>query len=492
MGIAKLKASAVGFIARREADYIQLLLGHPGPRGKEAGLERLCAHYRSGRLLRDSHNICQSLTGLLYDPDENVRRWAFNAIALVGTREQNLDATIDALNRNRGNEDVFAAGVSALVALTDPQSVQAEIKRAGLEVEGPVLLAAAQYGPGFYDRLRDVTVDPDFASATELRLATVLVGLDKAPENLFSPKYANGDVLGSFHTHGDRQVAQYAAWAAYEHPQLGLSNLGFRPTEIRDQVPDVRKYGARLLATDDASVAQHSALIDELTHDPEPKVREGLASGLLRSYSPGFEATTARWYTRETDRASKEALIEHFVANAGRCDLYRDIAIEEYKAAPQGAMLRAKLEARAEGSDIYREFRRLDLQDTSLELFGEERGKVGGTTVNNNTFNINAQNVGVVGATNEVSGGVTQSANQTFQTATNLVDDLIRLLPEDGKVASEGRAIAEAAKAAPSKGAFEKVLGWMENTKKAASLVVATSKDFSAILDGLQDVLTSL
>ncbi len=154
-----------GFIGHQEANYIHLLLGHPEPRGKEAALERLCAHYRQGRVLRDPHGICQSLPGLLYDADPNVRRWTFNAVALVGNKVQNLEATIDALARNRGDEDIFAAGMAALVALTNAGETEAELKRMGVEFEGAVLLAAAQQDASYNDRLatRKRGFDPTFS-----------------------------------------------------------------------------------------------------------------------------------------------------------------------------------------------------------------------------------------------------------------------------------------------------------------------------------------
>ncbi len=174
-----------------------------------------------------------------------MRRWTFNAIALVGNKAPNLDATVDALERNRGDDDIFAAGMAALVALTNEKETEARLKQIGVELDGAVLLAAAQQAPSYNDRLAARRVDPEHASPSELRLAAVLVGLKKAPEHLFTLGHENAAVIGSFHSHHDQQVAQYAAWAVCEHPDLNLTHLGFEPSKLRDRQPDVRKYGFR-------------------------------------------------------------------------------------------------------------------------------------------------------------------------------------------------------------------------------------------------------
>lgn len=488
-----MRAAAKGFIARKEADYIKLLLSHAEPRGKEIGLERLCAHYRVGFFLREVHDVCQTLNGLLYDGDPNVRRWAFNAIALVGNRKHNLDATTDAINRNRDNDDILAAGIAALASLTDREAVETAIKHAGMEVEGPILLAAAQYSRDFHDRLDGILIDPEKAGPTELRLATVLVGTGKAPEHLFSRKHPNSTVLGSLHSHGEKLVAQYAAWAAWENPQLGIRHLGFPPTKMRDQMPDVRKYAVRLLGQSDGSAEEFSQLIDEFSYDGEAKVREGLASGIVKSYFIGMEAMTARWYTREDDPSARSALVDHFIVNADRCGLYRSEALGEYKRAPQGSVTRAKMEARAEGLEIYREFRKIDLRATSMELFGEEIDFRGGN-VTNNTYTVNAQNVAVVGESNSVSGGIEQTAHQVNEQAAELLDALIGLIEADAgkETLVEGKELAQAAKAEPSKPMLERVISWMEGVQTASTVAIGASNNFMTILHGLQAILPQL
>lgn len=488
-----MKPPPRGFIGRQEANYIHLLLGHPEPRGKEAALELLCAHYRQGRRLRDPHGICQSLPGLLYDPDPHVRRWAFNAIALVGNKLQNLEATIDALGRNRYDEDIFAAGMAALVALTNEAETEAELKRMGVEFEGAVLLAAAQQAPAYNDRLASRRVDPENASASELRLAVVLVGLNKAPRHLFDLGHENAAVIGSFHCHDNKQVAQYAAWAVSEHPDLNLSHIGFPPSKLRDQGPDVRKYGFRLLTADDATASQHHELIAEAAFDQDRKAREGLAIGLVHSYFTGVENITLDWLARETEVSIKEALLDHFVAQSERSPVYEDSAKEAYRNSAPGSMLRAKLEARGEGKPIYRELRKIDLQAASVDLFGPQTGFFEATTVNK-TINIHTQNVGVVADTAHVEGGISQTATNHVEQAQTQLQGLLELLEKAGSDAklADGKQLAAEARAKPTKGMVEKVLGWMKTVKSASGLVVAGADDFTRIAHTLGELLPHL
>lgn len=470
-----------------------MLLGHPEPKGKEAALELLCAHYRAGRRLRDPHGICQTLTGLLYHPDAHVRRWTFNAIALVGNKAQNLDATLDALERNRTDEDIFAAGMAALVALTSEAETETKLRQIGVELDGAVLLAAAQQAASYKDQLAKRRVDPDKASPSELRLAAVLVGTGKAPQHLFSLGHDNAGVIGSFHSHEDKQVAQYAAWAVCEHPDLDLSHLGFPPMRLRDQPPDVRKYGFRLLTADDATAERHRDLVAEATFDEEKKAREGLAIGLVHSYFPGLEEITLDWLAREADPAIRDAILDHFVAHADRCPVYEDAAKEAYRKAATGSILRAKLEARGEGKPIFREFRKIELQAASLDLFGAQGTLLGPINVNK-TYNVQAQNVGVVGDKASIQGGIAQTATNHVEQAQAQLQSLLELLDKAGSddKLREGKQLAAEARARPTKGMIEKVLGWMRAAKAASGLIVSGAEDFTKIGDKLAELLPHL
>lgn len=383
--------------------------------------------------------------------------------------------------------------MAALVALTSEAETEAQLKRMGVEFEGAVLLAAAQQVTSYKDRLAAHRVHPEHASASELRLAAVLVGLDKAPRHLFDLGHENAAVIGSLHCHDDQQVAQYAAWAVSEHPDLNISHIGFPPSKLRDQVASVRKYGFRLLTADDVTAEQHRELIAEAAFDPDRKAREGLAIGLVHSYFDGLIDITLDWLAREPEASIKEALLDHFVAHSERSPVYEDGAKEAYRNAAAGSMLRAKLEARGEGKPIYREFRKIDLHGASADLFGLQTGLFEAPTVNK-TYNINAQNVGSVGDSARFEGGISQTSTTHIEQVEGQLQALLGLLENAGadpRVA-EGKQLAVEAKAKPTKGMVEKVLGWMKAVKMASGLVVAGADDFTNIAHKLGELAPHL
>jgi hypothetical protein len=58
------------------------------------------------------------------------------------------------------------------------------------------------------------------------------VGLNKAPENLFEPKYENAEIVGVLNNHHDGLVAQYSVWAICENPRLNIDHLGSGPIKF--------------------------------------------------------------------------------------------------------------------------------------------------------------------------------------------------------------------------------------------------------------------
>lgn len=491
--VCPLRAQIRGFIGGPEAAYLLLLLGHVASEGKERGLERLCGHYQRGYRLKDPHPFQQAFTALLYNATPSVRRWALNAIAVAGSRSENLQPVLDAIARDRANDDILAAGIGALIFLTKEEERPAILRKIDVALEGATLLAAAQQAPVYQGELARRRVNIDIASAPELRLASVLVGLDKAPEHLFELGHKNSAVIGRLNGHPDPMVAQYSAWAICEHPALDLSNMASPIEDIESRPERVRAYTYRLLTADPATAQRYREYVELGSSDPSPRARGGLAVGLSKAYFDGLEEITVDWHTSEQDVSVKDAVLDHMVAHSHRSDVYYAKALDEYTEAGIGALKRARMEAAAEGLPIFGEFRKIALRGESLSLF-PDAPLFGGKSVTNN-FSAQNLNVGMVaGDGAKVEGGVNTAQVNYAAEVVGQLQALKALLQsaEGGKEIEEGKQLIAAAEATPSKGTIDKVLGWMKQLKEGTGYAVATTEAFGKTLEALGSLAEKL
>lgn len=483
-----------GFINGPEAAYLLLLLGHVAAEGKERGLERLCGHYQRGYRLKDPHPFQQAFTALLYNDAPSVRRWALNAIAVAGSRRENLRPVLDAIERDRGSEDILAAGIGALISLTKEEERPAILRKVDVALEGAPLLAAAQQAASYQGELARQRVNIDTASAAELRLAAVLVGLEKAPEHLFELGHINAAVIGRLNRHPDPMVAQYSAWAVCEHPNLNLSHMASPIEDIESRPERVRAYMYRLMTADGATAQRYREYVELGSSDQSARARGGLATGLSNAYFDGLEEVTVDWLTGEEEASVRDAVLDHMVAHSHLSDVYFAQAIDEYAAAGIGTLKRARMEAAAQGLPIFGEFRKIALRSESLSLFPDDVPLFGGKTVTNN-FNAQNLSVGMVsGDGAKVDGGVKAVQINSAADTVNQLRALKELLVNagEGKEIEAGRELIAAAEANPSKGTVTKVLGWMKQLKEGTGYAVATAEGFGKALDTLGDLAEKL
>jgi nucleoside phosphorylase len=356
------------FINPHDAAYLDLLIGDKDPESKKIGLQRLCKLYRQGFQHRQNERIAVHLMGLLHDDAPKVKRWALNALALVGTGG-NVRAVIEAIQRNRNDPDILGAGVSALCALLPAEEARAELEKADLPIEGAVLMAAVQHSGHFQNELRVARVQIDYADPPELRLAGILVGLDKAPENLFSLTLPNRDVIGELNKHPDSIVAQYSIWATYEHPRLSLKNLRLPLHEVEAKPSNVRKYVYQLAAKDVQTAQDNYDFLVLGSEDPSPEARAGLAAGLRDIYFDGLEPLVLDWFQDEDIDQVKQRLLEHMATNAERCAAYKAPVLRTYEAANAQSVTRARLEAAARDTDLYVDMKRIQYDAEEKDLF---------------------------------------------------------------------------------------------------------------------------
>lgn len=468
-----------------------MLLGHPAAAGKERGLERLCWHYERGRRLRNPHPFHGIFIACLYQPIGSVRRWALNAIAAAGTKAAHLQPVLEAIERDRTDEDIFASGIAALVALTGEDESVGLLEKANIPLEGTALLAAAQQADTFRDQLARQRVNIDLASAPELRLAAVLIGLDKAPEHLFDLRHENSAVIGRLDAHPDDLVAQYAVWSINEHPSLNLSHMSSPLRDIEGRPERVRGYTYRLITQTDAVAEAHREYVQLGSEDPSTRARGGLASGLAKAFFEGMDTTTLDWFDSELEPSIKDELLDHIVLFSNRSVLYEGKALDEYDAAGLGTLKRARMRAAAEGLPLYSAFKKRDLMGESLQLF-VDTPLFGGSTVTN--INAGTINAGIIGDHSKVDGGLSFTQINKVDCVSVELAELMKLLDQAGSESAvqAGRELVAAAQAAPTKDSVGKVLGWMKDLAQGTSYAVAASEGFQKVFAALGEVVDQL
>jgi len=356
------------FIDVRDAAYLELLIGDSDPESKKIGLQRLCKLYRQGLRYRDDERLAIHLMGLLFNDAPKVKRWALNALALAGTRT-NVVAIVEAIHRNRNDPDILAAGISALCALLPEDEARSELAKADLPIEGSILLAAVQHSGHFQEELRATRVNIDTAGSTELRRAGILIGLDRAPENLFSPSLHNEKIIGELNSHPDPIVAQYSIWATYENPKLGLKNLRLPLHDVASKPTNVRKYVYQLIVKDVATAQDNLDFLVMGSEDESADARAGLATGLRDIYFDSLETVVLDWYEDEDADLVKQRLLEHMAKNASRSPGYRDPVLRAYESSNASSLTRARLEAAARDTELYLDMKKIVYNADGRGLF---------------------------------------------------------------------------------------------------------------------------
>lgn len=454
---------ARGYISDEEVAYVLALIQDPDPENKKSGLQRLCKLYRSGFSLRYPHPIRQTLNGLLYNDSSKVRRWSLSAIALAGNRADNLDSVIDCIERFRDDPEVVVAGVPALFGLVTPRQVRALLKNRQVPLEGATLLASAQYSESHRRELRRNKINIDRAEPLELRMATLLVGMNKAPENLFDVKHSNRSIIGQLNGHDDKLVAQYSVWAIAENPALGINDLTISLKDTESLRPNVRGWIYRLVAADDATASNNVEYIVLGSQDKSDEAREGLAIGIRNVFFDGLEETTYRWLPDEPIIRIRDRLLEHMAACAEKCPGYLTPVLDTYRTSNRATQIR--LEGAAERTSTYRELRRIAIATEQISL--NLNGSNGVTTMVVQNISTGGGNIGAVTGQGPIIAESIQAVSQIKEDdpIKPVLTELMKFIQNNVRDDEQKRAGAEAVKdvaAAPTKSKMQKVLGWLK------------------------------
>lgn len=393
---------AVRLLERPNVEYLKAQIESSSPSRAKSALQTLCKLYRRGyRIPREQlHALEVAVVGALYtNADEKVRRWALNAIARIGRREHCLEGTTVALQRSNDSPEIAAAAVAAIHKLSNGEAASI-IKGFDLLSPQTISLAALQHVDASEVDMSALPLRVDSATVDDLKLGLILVGIDRAPPNLFHPRHDNGQLVKALGTHDDRVVSQYTVWAITENRRLGLADLGVDLRSIESQESNVKAWMFQLVAMTPESAAKHFDLIQLGMADRKPEVRAGLAVGLRETFVDALEPLMLDWANDEPDNDTHQLVLDHLVRQSGRSPSYREYVFQVYEAESPESETRRRIAANAAGTPLYRDLRRIDFNGQN-DLF---RGAT-------NVTNINIQNL--QGAAVAVGSGNAQNSGSS-------------------------------------------------------------------------------
>lgn len=325
-----------------------------------------------------------------------------------------MEAILHTVQQYQNEPQTSAAAIAAVFKMSP--KARALLKKLSFN-EQMLTLAALQHVDVERLDLTSLPINVETASPELLKLALVVVGLDRAPANMMHPRFKNSEIVKVLGGHHDNVVAQYTVWAITENPSLSLRDIGIDIRLVEDQPLNVRAWIYRLIAMMPEDAERNFEYVELGSRDSSPEARAGLAGGLKKTYFDGIESLILDWFLKEGDSETSQCLLDHMIIHADECPNYKTMVLEIYEREPPSSNLRRRMEAMAAGTSLYSEFKRTDTQD----LFG-------GSTVTNNTFNISG---GIQGGAVSVGGDATNSGQTLNQysadTLTKIHTQLSRL-----------------------------------------------------------------
>lgn len=469
----------------QEATYLNLLIVGDDPTASKNALQRLCKLYRDGYRLRSENQFRLILLASLKHKDAKVIRWSLNGLAFLG-REEDATTLVETVDRNRADPDVLGAGVAALAARTELDQLRSLLAGIDLPLRGAALFAAAQQIPSLTPDLRSERVSIDTPDHGMLRLATVLVGINKAPEHLFDADHENRVLLGQLNEHDDAMTAQYSIWALTEREEYGLDDLTIPLSNFPHLRDNIRAYAFQLIAEDPEIAEKEFDLLREGAEDDVNEVREHLARGLRDTYFSGLGTFAIDWFLTEDDDKTKRRLLDHLAAHSDSDPTYKQFCLELYKTSGSQSLERVQLEASSSKSLAF-EIRKHNYQQDAIRFEG-------GVNVTNVNFNkeVNAGALAINGNAT-VHGDVNISVQEACAKAVELLE-AVRTATEksDEPVPLDIKATLDEGKSAPTKSNVSKVYEWLKTGAKVGGTVLSAIGLAPDVITGFETILPYL
>lgn len=487
------------FIDDLYAEYLKSQIGGGCPVRAKRALQDVCDLYSRGLHFKPliSAAIEVATIGQLESNRYNskVRRWCLNVLALIGTPERSKAVIEGVIERNHNDPDTIASAVAAFFKVEhDAYNVLQ-----GRSYVNPQQIALAAHIGNFGSRIpRNKTIiNIEVEAAPILRSALVAVGLQRAPEYLFHPRFQNAELVRRMSQHDDFFVTQYAVWAINEHPNLGVDHLGFKIEDIAAYKANVRGWAYRLYGEANIDDGVRHDVIVEGAGDLDCGARFNLARGLRSTWYDGLDVVTCKWLHDESEADIREEILDHMVRQSEECGEYRRLSLELFEAEPRTSHLPQRMLASAKGRSIYREMKKLEYRGDG-DLFDSAPNANGEFTIVTNNYNINTVQGGAVsiGGNAEQSGRTENilAGDQAAQLTANLraLAQELHALPNRNEALSNVTALVEEAVANPEPSKVEKVREALGLLMSGAAGIAAFCTDVTKITGAVEKVMSML
>ncbi|WP_158871431.1 hypothetical protein [Antarcticirhabdus aurantiaca] len=389
-------------------------------RRAQKALQNLCKLSRQGLFVSKLDRAALELVilGVLTraSSDEPLRRWALNALAVVGRSESSLENVLEAIKKFQDEPQVVSAAIAAAYQL----SKRANSLITQLDLLDPklVMLSAMQAGAQPISTQPPLTVDIENDGEVLRKLSLVNIGLGKAPANLFDPRYSNGEIVRVLSRDGEPMVSQYAVWAISESDQLKVEDLGIQLNRIDDQPLNVQAYIHRMFGEKGAGHDLQHDILDMGLRSEHRKIKLETAIGIADHFHNGLDTIVQTAFIDEDDEDVSQQLLDHIVRHADQSTAYRKLALQQYEFAEKDEKLRLRMRAAAIEKEILKDFRQLDAE-AQLGFLKTTTSEKNVTNNYSNTTNNTWNNSGPVQGNVAQGGNATNTGTINSQTVAN-------------------------------------------------------------------------
>ena len=430
------------------AAYLIFQIEGPNEQSATLALQELCTLYRRGyRLKYDTRVRAETvIVGRLNTKmnETRSRRWCLNALALIGTPDSSRSSILNIIEKFQNDPDTIFSAITAYFRVES--NAYTEITNKNITSDETIILAAIN--GGFINRVDHsaTRINVENSSPPILRGALLAIGLDRAPNNIFHPRFDNSELVAKLCKHDDIMVSQYAVWAITENSSLGRKNLPLNTKDMQSLPGNVRGWIYRLFANDENYDTHRHDVIVEGSQDEFEEARRNLALGLRNNFYDGLEEVTCDWYFEEASENVRNLICEHMVTNSERCEAYRNIVLEVFEESGANSPFRKRMLALSSGSSLFAELRRIEIRGEG-DLFSAPPNYERPHIVTNKNYNIGNVNSGAFSLEGDASNQGNVNNQSTSINIDAIASDLRSLALDLQNKASGDKEVIEASKA---------------------------------------------